>query len=99
MELITSFFRFFLIFFAIRTVLNILFKVKLGKKQKIEADIDTVQSFSKVEEKEKEVAIDMVFDTICETYVPKPKAYQVVEDDRTHYFCSWECRQKYIESI
>ena len=39
----------------------------------------------------------MVKDEVCEAYLQREKAYQVVEDDKTHYFCSWECRQKYIE--
>lgn len=95
MEMISNFFRFFLIFFAVRTVFNIIFRARLINRQKVEVNKNVEEKFS--EPVEKEAAIDMVYDEICGTYVAKSKAYQVVEDDKTHYFCSWECRQKYID--
>lgn len=46
-----------------------------------------------------ESIIEVVKDAYCEAYIPKEKAYQVIDEDGTvHYFCSWDCRQKYIQA-
>ncbi len=50
---------------------------------------------NKVEEKDG--AVDLVKDPICETFVEKDTAYKVKLYDRIYYFCSEECRQKFIE--
>jgi ribosomal protein L24E len=45
-----------------------------------------------------EKIVEMIEDAYCGAYIPKEKAYQVIdEDDTVHYFCSWDCRQKYIQ--
>jgi len=50
------------------------------------------------EKMEAQHAIEMVQDSYCNKYVQKEKAFQVVNNEGiTHYFCSWDCRQKYIE--
>lgn len=54
------------------------------------------------EEKQKKAKIkseEMVQDPVCGTYVEKDSAITVRNGDTVHYFCSYECRQKYIESI
>lgn len=40
---------------------------------------------------------EAVTDENCGVLVPKHEAYIVVKDDGPHYFCSWECRQEFIE--
>lgn len=47
-------------------------------------------------EKEGTAPIEIVRDLVCGNDVPKHKAYQVIRDNKTHYFCSWNCRQKFI---
>ena len=42
---------------------------------------------------------EMVKDPVCGTYVEKDSAITVKNGDQTLYFCSYECRQKYIESV
>lgn len=45
----------------------------------------------------KESIVEVVKDECCGAYVPKDKAYQIVDEDgNTHYFCGWDCRQKYM---
>ncbi|SCY32403.1 hypothetical protein [Alkaliphilus peptidifermentans] len=96
MEVITGFFRFLLIFFTVKTVLNMLFKIRPANREKIEES--KIENDKETEIQEEKVE-DMVFDEICQAYVVKSKAYQVVMDDGdTHYFCSWDCRQKHIDS-
>lgn len=46
---------------------------------------------------EKGDAVDLVKDPICETFVEKDTDYKVKLYDRIYYFCSEECRQKFIE--
>ena len=42
---------------------------------------------------------EMVKDPVCGTYVEKDSAITVRNGDQTLYFCSYECRTKYIESV
>ena len=44
-------------------------------------------------------AIEVVQDEYCKVNIPKEDAYIAVIDDERHYFCSWECRQKYLEEM
>ena len=39
----------------------------------------------------------MVKDEICNTYLPKEDAYKEVYAGKDYYFCSPECRQKFLE--
>jgi YHS domain-containing protein len=38
----------------------------------------------------------MVKDEICQTYLPKENALRETSDGREHYFCSPECRTKFL---
>ncbi len=42
---------------------------------------------------------EMVKDPVCGTYVEKDSAITVKNGEQILYFCSYECRQKYIESV
>ena len=39
----------------------------------------------------------MVKDEICNTYLPKEDAVKEVYKGKEYYFCSSECRQKFLE--
>jgi YHS domain-containing protein len=39
----------------------------------------------------------MVKDEICGTYIPREEALTERRDGAEHFFCSEECRQKFIE--
>jgi len=39
----------------------------------------------------------MVKDDICNTYLPKENAIRQVYEGKEYYFCSSECRQKFLE--
>lgn len=96
MDYVLNFIKFYLIFIAIKIFINSIFRIKLVKPKVVKEEVEALNKFSETDIKE--AAIDLVLDEICNTYVPKNKAYQVVGDDTTHYFCSWECREKYINS-
>jgi len=38
----------------------------------------------------------MVKDEVCNTYLPKEDAVREVIEGKEHYFCSQECRKKYL---
>ena len=40
----------------------------------------------------------MVKDEVCNTYLPKDQAIKVIDQGQEHFFCSQECRTKYLES-
>ena len=42
---------------------------------------------------------EMVKDPVCGTYVEKDSAITVRNGEQTLYFCSYECRQKYIDKF
>jgi len=52
------------------------------------------------QEKKKRVdSGEMVQDPVCGTYVDKESAITVRNGDKTIHFCSYECRQKYIDNV
>ena len=42
---------------------------------------------------------DMVYDSVCNEEIEKSSAYHIIRDGKSHYFCSWECREKFLASI
>lgn len=40
---------------------------------------------------------DMIRDPQCGTYVPRNDAVKIEAKGKAHYFCSTECRDKYLE--
>lgn len=40
----------------------------------------------------------MVKDEICNTYIPEDEALKEVRNGQVHYFCSEECRKKFLSS-
>ncbi len=58
------------------------------------------QDEKKAAERERKIQSDeMVKDPVCGTYVDKSSAISVRSGEQVLYFCSYECRQKYIESV
>jgi YHS domain-containing protein len=47
--------------------------------------------------KNKEDAVDLIKDPICGTFVDKETGYKVKFYDKIYYFCSEECRDKFIK--
>lgn len=65
-----------------------------NKKANIKRESDRKAEFLK--SMEDPSSLDIVTDEYCNVKLPKQDAYIAVIDDEKHYFCSWECRQKYI---
>ena len=45
----------------------------------------------------RQISGTMVKDEICNTYLPKEDAIKEIVGGKEHYFCSKECRQKFLE--
>jgi YHS domain-containing protein len=70
----------------------VLFKLLTGDKKK-KAQVKTKEH--------KDLAANgvMVKDPICGTFVPKDTDIRVKNGDQVHCFCSYECRDKYVEQL
>ena len=101
MDILIRAIHLYFIFMLGRFILNLYIgskKVSKANKNKEEDNQNINNWHERVKKIKKELnMLEMVKDEVCEAYLQREKAYQVVEDDKTHYFCSWECRQKYIE--
>jgi uncharacterized protein len=40
----------------------------------------------------------MVKDDVCSTYLPQEDAIKEIREGKEYFFCSQECRQKFLES-
>jgi YHS domain-containing protein len=53
---------------------------------------------AKVQER-KIAAGEMVKDPVCETYVEVDSSIKVRDGDEVHHFCSYDCRQKFLDRM
>jgi YHS domain-containing protein len=52
----------------------------------------------KLKQKQQEVTpLEMVKDAACGKHIEKSQAYQLYQEENTYYFCSWDCREKFIK--
>ncbi|MEW6328342.1 MAG: YHS domain-containing protein [Thermodesulfobacteriota bacterium] len=45
------------------------------------------------------ITAELVEDPVCHTYCPKNEALMTRMDGKSYYFCSEECKRKFIDSI
>lgn len=92
MGFVEGFLNILLIFLIINGLFNYLAVMRVRKTvKKIEED----NAEAKIEVIEE---IEMVTDHICGCTLPKLEAYVLAQDDIRYYFCSWDCREKFIIS-
>lgn len=86
-----SFLNILFIYLIVSSLFRIFTLSKAKKKaQKLEA-----KKLEMEERQKAAVVVEMVTDNICGSTVPKSQAYILVKDDKRHYFCSWDCREKF----
>ena len=66
-------------------------KIVNGQVQILEADKEILEAQIKEEIK------DLVLDPVCNEKVEKTKAYHLIQGGESHYFCSWDCREKFLK--
>lgn len=92
MGMLTEFLWSMMIFLLAVRIMGIVVRL-LTNRAKTQEKIPSQET---MEKEEKAASIEIVQDIVCGNDVPKHKAYQVIRDNGTHYFCSWNCRQKFI---
>jgi len=91
MSVIEGFLNFILIYFIVSGIFNYLAFTRAKKAAQQLAEQEHVELKPEVNEE-----IEMVHDNICGCTLPKDEAYVLAKDDIRHYFCSWDCREKFI---
>lgn len=97
-------FNFFALVFLLRLIVSLIASARQGmssvKKQFEEKEQASANSQELSVETESPVCLqEMVYDKICGKEIPKNRSYIVAVDDVYHYFCSWECRQQFVNSL
>lgn len=107
MEIFLNIFLFFMLvslFNMIRYMFKIRKVIKLNKDNPNVKGISIVNGQVKVIEDEAFPPIvpiekeDLVVDPICGNEVEKKEAYRILKDGQEYFFCSWECREKFLEN-
>jgi len=105
MDLLASLLQITFIFLLFRTILTVIGGISLSKRLKESRRNSGTESVYDISDNEQAtdaaprhsaITIEMVRDDIYGRYVARNKAYIIHSDDEDHYFCSWECRQKYL---
>ncbi len=104
MELVLNIFAVILIVSLINLVR---YALKIRKILKMNKDNPNIQGISiingeiKVIEKtpnvSAQVAREQVIDPVCGKEIEKQEAYRVLRHEKEHFFCSWDCREKFIK--
>ncbi len=98
MEIVIGFLKILIVYFLFKSLFDIfMFSRGLSKikSRELQQANNTNAGGPQVEEKE---AVKMVVDRICGRVVPRSESYIIVKDGIEHYFCSWACREKFINT-
>ncbi len=90
MEIINSILNFVLIYLIVSGILNF-FAFTRARKAVEHANKEHLELKPELKDE-----VEMVRDNICGRTLPKSEAYILAKDGIRHYFCSWDCREKFI---
>ena len=100
MDMLNSLLRITMIVLLFRAVISIVNSVIISKRMKKvqteSADINLALEQQK-RQLENELLYQLVQDDYCGKMRETRKAYILRMNDQSHHFCSWECRQKFIQ--
>lgn len=105
MDFFASLLRMTFMFFMFRIVITLISSISASRKMKDQMrkngsdNMASSPNSSATDSSNRPVAlnIEMVKDQLCGTFVAKDKAYIVRTGGQDHYFCSWECRERYAD--
>lgn len=98
----------FLLIFMLVSLFNLVrYMFKIRKIMKVNKDNPNIKGISivngevKVIENEafppiQDMAKDLVTDPQCGTEIEKKDAYRIFKNGKEYFFCSWECREKFL---
>lgn len=91
MEFALGLINLILIFILVRRLLTLFYESRVVIK------VNNAQS---EEEKSvvQEIATEIVQDEVCNRSIPKKEAHILVQGEDKYYFCSWDCREKFLNS-
>ncbi len=90
MGVIEGILNFILIYLIVTGIFNF-FVLTRARKAAEKANKEHLELKPEVKEE-----IEMVRDNICGRSLPKSEAYVLAKNEIKHYFCSWDCREKFI---
>ncbi|MBS4536431.1 hypothetical protein GOQ29_12460 [Clostridium sp. D2Q-14] len=96
MEL-SSIFQFLIIYIIFSNLIKIGLTILNRKKIKEKIEENEEKQNTMKEGQPPIQVVEKVTDPICNSSIEKEKSYIIVEDEGNKYFCSWECRQRYLE--
>lgn len=91
MEFALGLINLILIFILVRRLLTLFYESRVVIK------VNNAQS---EEEKSvvQEIVTEIVQDEVCNRSIPKKEAHILVQGEDKYYFCSWDCREKFLNS-
>lgn len=108
--MLVEFFFNMIVFIGMISLFNLLrYLFKIRKIIKMHKDNPNIQGITIINgevkiieknpmtEKQAEPIKEMVTDTTCGQKIEKEKAYRVVKDGKEYFFCSWECREAFLD--
>ena len=81
-----------------RMIFDVLFFKSFNKETNPYAVDAGDQGLSPAKELDDKTVNDVI-DPVCRQTIKKDDAYIISTNDSVHYFCSWECRQKYVAEM
>ncbi len=63
----------------------------------INGEINIIAKNEHSEETQVNLIKELVHDPICGKSIEKREAYRILKEGKEHFFCSWECREKFLE--
>lgn len=62
----------------------------------VNGEIKVIENMPNTEQIAEEKSKELVTDPICGTELLKEDAYRILKDGKEYFFCSWECREKFL---
>jgi hypothetical protein len=104
MDILTSLLRMTMVILLIRALFAIgagIMMTRKMKKVQESAELEAVNRQlleQRLRQQSQAQEAQKVKDDYCGKLIDKSKAYIIRHGDKYHHFCSWDCRQKYIEN-
>lgn len=90
MGVVESFLNLLIIFLIVNGIFNYFISIR-ARKIAQQMGEDSLKAGLEIKED-----IELATDHICGSLLPKKEAYILTKDNQKYYFCSWECREKFI---
>ena len=62
----------------------------------VNGEVKVIENMPTTIQPVEEVPKDLVIDPICGKELLKQDAYRILKDGKEYFFCSWECREKFL---